>query len=473
MENKSVYRLRSLDKLLGDFNELERQTIFFAPFSELNDPMEGSVDMLWHGDSIVWRNFFKHFLLCMEFKVSLGTIYRPEDSKKFYQHELTIMICEQQLPTDHYRQYFDIIKKRFFSYEIVTLLIEYLGKKKYPIQKKQLSAILSLISGYALESILYGHNEANFQPQPFWEELRDKIANSNSKQLEVVAKHFEKINLSDNEEKAIDTVWENFSDILQQTELMNLCKLGDSVSKINWLYFGTNFIREYIEQVPQLVFRNWYSASFLSEFPQNSVLWGHYTDSHSGVCLIFKANETSSKDLNIPLRNPDEESERGFALRNYPFKNIIYSDKREEPIEFFRRLWTLPGGVVHKEWYTDEEGKVSPDIDKLFSTEEMRQAHWSQLDRIQTTKSKDWSYEKECRILIDDSFYNFSEQSKRAFTYDFSELQGIIFGMKTPVCEKVKIIRIISQNAKKQTELILNSINQDTKTEVILLLAMS
>jgi hypothetical protein len=411
MESKSIYRLRSLDKLLGDFKELERQTIFFAPFSELNDPMEGNVDMLWHGDSIVWKNFFKHFLLCMEFKVSLGTLYRPEDSEKFYQHELSIMICEQQLPTDLYRQHFDNIKKRFFSYEIVTLLIEYLSKKKYPIRKKQLSAILSLISGYALESILYGHNEAKFQPQPFWEELRNRIENSNSKQLEIMTTHFKQINLSDNEEKVLDIVWGNFSDVLQQTGLMSLCKLGDSVSKINWLYFSTDFIREYIEQVPQLVFRNWYSASFLAEFPQNSVLWGHYADSHSGVCLIFKAHEAENqKDLSIPLKKPDAESESGYTLRNYPLRNIIYSDKREDPIEFFRRLWTLSGGVIHGEWYTDEDGKVSPDVGKLYPTDEMRKAHWSQLDRIQTIKSKDWSYEKECRILIDDSFDNFKKK---------------------------------------------------------------
>jgi hypothetical protein len=67
-----VYRLRSLDKLLGmGYQELDRQTIYSSPFSELNDPMEGTSDMVWLGDSVVWENLFRHYLLCMERKVSM------------------------------------------------------------------------------------------------------------------------------------------------------------------------------------------------------------------------------------------------------------------------------------------------------------------------------------------------------------------------------------------------------------------
>ena len=40
------YRFRSMDKLLGEcFQELERQTIYFANTGELNDPMEGFRDV--------------------------------------------------------------------------------------------------------------------------------------------------------------------------------------------------------------------------------------------------------------------------------------------------------------------------------------------------------------------------------------------------------------------------------------------
>ena len=64
-----AYRLRSFDKLLGEgYKELEKQIVYFSPFSDLNDPMEGISDMVWFGDSVVWENLFKHYLLCMEQK---------------------------------------------------------------------------------------------------------------------------------------------------------------------------------------------------------------------------------------------------------------------------------------------------------------------------------------------------------------------------------------------------------------------
>lgn len=59
------YRFRSLDALLGDHQELEKQEIYFSPPEQLNDPMEGYKDLVWRGDKIVWRNLIKHYLLCL------------------------------------------------------------------------------------------------------------------------------------------------------------------------------------------------------------------------------------------------------------------------------------------------------------------------------------------------------------------------------------------------------------------------
>ena len=60
------YRFRPTDALLDKRKELENQEIYFAPPEDLNDPMEGFKDLFWRGDEIVWRNFLKHYLLCLE-----------------------------------------------------------------------------------------------------------------------------------------------------------------------------------------------------------------------------------------------------------------------------------------------------------------------------------------------------------------------------------------------------------------------
>lgn len=50
----AVFRYRPIDALLGERDELERQTVYFAPPEYLNDPMEGLRQIYWRGDRITW-----------------------------------------------------------------------------------------------------------------------------------------------------------------------------------------------------------------------------------------------------------------------------------------------------------------------------------------------------------------------------------------------------------------------------------
>jgi hypothetical protein len=56
----NLYRIRSIEKLLGK-GELEKGQIYFSPVEDLNDPVEGYKDLLWHGDRIAWQNLLKHY----------------------------------------------------------------------------------------------------------------------------------------------------------------------------------------------------------------------------------------------------------------------------------------------------------------------------------------------------------------------------------------------------------------------------
>src|ERR1700693_1293937 len=59
------YRYRPIRAVLDEFHELENQEIYFSTTGELNDPMEGFKYLFWSGDEIVWRNFLKHYILCV------------------------------------------------------------------------------------------------------------------------------------------------------------------------------------------------------------------------------------------------------------------------------------------------------------------------------------------------------------------------------------------------------------------------
>ena len=68
------YRFRSLDALLDEWQELEKQEIYFAPPEQLNDPMEGFKELFWRGDQIVWENLIRHYLLCLSQTVVVAMI---------------------------------------------------------------------------------------------------------------------------------------------------------------------------------------------------------------------------------------------------------------------------------------------------------------------------------------------------------------------------------------------------------------
>ena len=108
---KEFYRFRSL-KSLFEFKELENQEIYFASPEELNDPMEGFRDLVFKGDKIVWRNFFKHYLLCLE-RVSSLYIVAGEEHHKITQDSIPVYDGFDDFPTPMYKESFERISNEF------------------------------------------------------------------------------------------------------------------------------------------------------------------------------------------------------------------------------------------------------------------------------------------------------------------------------------------------------------------------
>ncbi len=73
-----LYRYLPRARVLG--GELLYQQIYFDKSEQLNDPMEGSHDICWCGDAMVWNSLPRHFVLCVEHAFSLFMIlckYEP------------------------------------------------------------------------------------------------------------------------------------------------------------------------------------------------------------------------------------------------------------------------------------------------------------------------------------------------------------------------------------------------------------
>lgn len=64
-------------------------------------------------------------------------------------------------------------------------------------------------------------------------------------------------------------------------------------------------------------------------------------------------------------------------------------------------------------------------------------------------KLKEWEYEKEQRLFLSSSLEMYNTQESRKLKYKFEDLEAIIFGMRTSVEDKAKIIKIIKAKCKE------------------------
>ena len=128
-----LYRLRSTSKLLEDFQELEKQTIYFANSQELNDPMEGFRDIFWKGDRIVWTNLFRHYLYCLH--ITWETIRVVGDSQLIGPQQIPVMSELGQDPAPRLRGLLEDIYGRVFDkaklHEFILKLVNAERKVRY------------------------------------------------------------------------------------------------------------------------------------------------------------------------------------------------------------------------------------------------------------------------------------------------------------------------------------------------------
>src|ERR1700733_64268 len=153
----SFYRFRSLDALLGERQELEKQEIYFAAPEQLNDPMEGYKDLIWTGDEIVWRNWLRHYLLCLVQTFSaaqfLGQDYQPSLSRGF------VFTSASSLPSEALRTTYEEVCAEFLSREHIRELPSLLAGCRTPLRREGVEFILSAVHGIAISTILGVHRK--------------------------------------------------------------------------------------------------------------------------------------------------------------------------------------------------------------------------------------------------------------------------------------------------------------------------
>ena len=432
------FRFRSLDALLDDYKELERQTIYFASPEELNDAMEGFRDIVWSGDKIVWTNFFKHYVYCLH--LSYFQFRLIGDSRILEVDSIPIQGCWDQLPTPQAQNLFDEIWHNFLNVPNIQEIIDALANTRRKIRYREIGYYLRIIHFVLLKGILKSYIAHGYLPKSEMPELPEEPSI-----LPVLPAILFTLKLAEEAktEKELDNAF-LLSKIMDDTERLkqqyNSRAASTSILGKNNQLVIFDFPKIYVEQLERLLWPKWYTVCFTKSY-HNSSVWAKYGDNHKGACLIFEAEETDN--LRRLKLNPINR-----AINLY---EVNYVDGPGE-IDFFRTICRLSVDALRRLWYTDQEGNVSEcaaHIGPDGNEGAWRKSYWDNFFHDITIKTKDWAYEQEYRLILEDGLSEFNKGSDQTLTYHFNSLKGVIFGIRTSDENRKKIIEIIERKCVK------------------------
>ena len=442
-----IYRFRSVDRLLGDCVELARQTIYFADPSKLNDPMEVIRGFVWRGDTIAWTNLFRHYVNCLHQIYCLVRVSEPNN--RVGTSDIPINMRQDDPPSQEYVDRLNEIWRDLSEQFDLVALASRLDGLGRAAQSDELEFYLSCIHAHAVAAIHRSYIEHGLQePGPTDLNLSSALPSSLPALFDLLEQ------LTDEEE----LVREGF-EVTQQ--LMAKCRVEakltvirpcTSVSERNRTFLLSDFPHAYVRQLSLAVGPQWYAACFTESY-SNSAQWAHYAREHSGACLVFAVdNDESGPSLTLyegadGVRCDEPTIRRLHDARQFRFETVSYVESLDE-VDFFARISRLPESSARAVWFTDDDGNTSPVATHMAphaDIDDWRDALWSEYRRDFCTKTNEWRYEKEHRLvtfsLLDDAL----PDDQLTMAYDFSALRGIIFGITTCDDDKLAIIDLIKR----------------------------
>lgn len=424
-----MYRFRSVENLIGDYQELEKQQIYCASLDELNDPLEGKMIYFWHGDRIVMENLFKHYLLCLDHVVFLAKLLK--DDQGISKDDIPVYLSVDKLPTPKYKQRIHQIYNQFFSDEFIQGYIDFMLQDNAKIYEEEMHVHLKLLHMRAIDAIF----NVNAQYGLMQDYKYEKVS-INSEFIKLK----EKINT-----KTYNKMMSVINDVLKQMDSTYLLKFKDSI-KYQSIYIEFSYM--YIEAIKKLTYPNVYVACFMDNC-LNSSIWGTYGNNHTGVCLKFKVDNLEPQ-LDLKCKTAWDSSVGDiYEYERFNLQPIEYVAEFEE-VDFFRKLGILSMKQLKEQWYANDNGELSICSNHLFTEgDTWREDYWSIYPKVYLRKLPDWAHEREYRIVLLSNLGFYKDTKDRLLEYKFEDLEEIIFGMKTSREARIKIIEIVEKKCKE------------------------
>lgn len=421
-----LYRFRSLRSLI-DYEELAKTYIFFPSPEKLNDPLEGFREVVWSGDKVVWQNLFKHYFLSLV-KRSVAYLLKEDlNDANFPIHASLDDVQGESLPA---------IKEALAIYLNNSNIVEHiqvLADQQRPVVEEELRFHLRGVHTYTLklvtqlmidlEMLVGAQNISRVS-----DEEALKVSSLILSYMRQPALRGGTVNL------ALRT---GLARIESELLIMNYQEWKLEKQR-NWSRLSTLFADDYVKNVKRLCSEDWFVACFMGS-PYNSSIWGTYGENHSAVCLKFKFPTRNGIPV-LPLE--DERRRTKFQL---DIEKVNYNS-RPPKLPFFTSIGCYNERKLTEDWFTGLDGEVSTlAVEILGNHDEWRKKYWEDHKLSITTKLQAWAGEDEFRASLYSMFEVYENDDSRKLRYDFNDLDGIIFGIKTTEENKFKLIEIVNK----------------------------
>ncbi|MBJ7961454.1 DUF2971 domain-containing protein [Bacillus cereus group sp. N28] len=432
-----MYRFRNIKSLLGEYEELENQEIYFSELDSLNDPMEGIREYYWQGDIIVWKNFFKHYMYSL--------------THVFLMSKLLSELNNSQIPiwdrekyySEKYEKIINMVYEHVFNSKYINFCLNFLSKESKETSQEEIYVYLKILHYFTLEAIFEVHMELGLSSQsinPFTSIIKSDLITD----LKEIMEKFDK-----NPNRYNDYI-QVYKEALNDSELADADRVEKNQNSQKAKFIYVEFTERYLKKITELTYPKCYVACFMDNCT-NSAVWGHYGDSHKGVCLKFRTHDVDVPKIELETIIGYSDLKKIYNYRPFEFNKMNYSNQIQR-INFFSHLGYLKHNVLLKQWYTDSEGNISNCANHLNDdvVEYWQKEYWHSYQVPFLNKSIDWQYEKEYRLLLFSVLDSYTEVQDRKLKYKFEDLEAIIFGMKTSREDRIKIINIIKEKSKQE-----------------------
>jgi len=442
-----LYRYRTIKSALL---ELDNGTFYFADPKELNDPLEGYLKIFWQGDKFAWEGLLKNFVcsLFYNFQTYLLMSRRFQNSaqENFLSNFQTRSILSdlQQFDNSSLSQIFVELTENFWAEEIVKEVVDFYGNDKIKCYGREMEFIFRTVIDVAFIICVKKFKSLGLIYDDFDEKIFD---------VEYEISFAELKNISDAaRKKKIDSL-ENLNCDMMESGLLALKWNNHSsdmkyMLKQHMLWLRLIFPRTYVEQLKEIMYPSGYVVCF-SDTPTNSAMWGNYADNHRGICFIYETE------------NFDGREYINFATKSLEIKQIKYTSKVIER-NFFDTLRNL-SFIRAEDWLTGRGGIKSKKLTAPKSTEGYVYDYQEKFYR----KIMDWHHEREYRIFLADRFSHYTDRLARNLKYDLKMLTGIIFGIRTTLDDRFKILQKLAKLGKSIRDFDFFQAEYDDDTQLI------